>query len=99
MTRRSSAPGKKASSYLGLGKAYFDMDKFDQAHSYFEKVIEDYPQSLSAPECVYLRGVTKYKMTHAVDGLVEAYEKLRERYPSSDWARKAEPYSLLKQAA
>lgn len=84
---------------LGIAKAYFDMDKFDQAHNYFEKVIEDSPQSMAAPEAVYLRGVTKYKITHTVDGLVEAYEKLQERYPGSEWARRSEPYRLLKQAA
>ncbi|MBE0429528.1 MAG: outer membrane protein assembly factor BamD [Thermoleophilia bacterium] len=84
--------------HLGLAKAYFDMDKFEQAHSYLEKVIADYPQSMSAPEAVYLRGVSEYKMTHSADGLIRAYDVLREKYPSSEWARRAEPYRLLKAA-
>lgn len=84
---------------LGIAKAYFDVEKFEQAIAHFEKVIEDYPQSSSAPEAIYLRGVARYKMTNTVDGLVEAYEKLQERYPASDWARRAEPYKLLKRAA
>ena len=52
-----------------------------------------------APEAVYLRGVTEYKMTESVDGLVQAYEKLKERYPSSEWTSRAEPYRLLKSVA
>lgn len=83
---------------LGIAKSYFDLEKFEEAHAYLERIIEDYPQSLAAPEAVYRRGVTKYKMTHAVDGLVEAYETLQGRYPGSDWARRSEPYRLLKAA-
>lgn len=84
---------------IGLGKAHADFEKFDTAQSYFERVIDEYPRSVSAPEAVYMHGVTKYKMTHEVGGLVEAYDQLMQHYPSSEWARRAEPYKLLKTAA
>ena len=84
---------------LGIAKSYFDLDKFDEAFAHFEKVIEDYPQSSSAPEAVYLRGVTHYKIEHTVDGLVGAYETLKAEYPGTVWASRSEPYRLLKEEA
>ena len=82
---------------LGMGKALFDQDRFAEAMGLLHEVITDYPHSIAAPEAVYLQGVCRYKSTHEPDGLIEAYEKLSAEYPSSDWARRAEPYVLLKE--
>ncbi|MCL4473856.1 MAG: tetratricopeptide repeat protein [Actinobacteria bacterium] len=84
---------------LGIAKSYFDMEKHDEALAHFEKIVEDYPQSSSAPEAVYLRGVTHYKIEGTVDGLVGAYETLSRDYPGTVWASRSEPYRLLKAAA
>jgi|GEM_PF-5786923 len=34
-------------------------------------------------------------MSHEAERLKETYEQIRERYPQSQWARRAEPYELL----
>ncbi len=81
---------------LGMGKAYFDKEQLEDAIGQLQRVIDGYPDSMAAPEAVYLRGVCRYKTAHSVDGLVDAYELLQANYPSSEWARRAEPYRLLK---
>jgi TolA-binding protein len=85
--------------HLGMAKAYFDEERFPEALDRLETVLAEFPQCQFAPEAIYLRGVTRYKMTQAPDGLVEAYERLKADYPGSEWARKAEPYALLKKTA
>jgi tetratricopeptide (TPR) repeat protein len=80
---------------LGLGKSCFDREQFDQALKYLEKVVSAYPKSDSAAEAMYLRGVARYKMTHEAKPLKEAYMELKDKYPSSQWTKRAYPYRLL----
>jgi len=80
---------------LGLGKTCFDGGQFDEALEYLEKVLSEYPKSDSAPEAMYLRGVTRYKKTHDAKPLKDAYMQLRDEHPSSEWAKRAHPYRLL----
>ncbi len=80
---------------LGMGKSCFENERFDEALSYLEKILTDYPASDSAPEAHYLRGVCRYKSTHDPKPLKEAYEKLSKEYPSSEWTKRAYPYRLL----
>jgi tetratricopeptide (TPR) repeat protein len=80
---------------LAMGKAYFDLDKFSEALSHLEKVIRDYAGSAAAPEAVFWRGVAGYKATHNPTPLKEAYLKLQDAYPQSEWTKRALPYRLL----
>ena len=80
---------------LGMGKAHFDREKFEGAMALFDRLLKDYPKSDAAPEAVYLRGVAQYKSSHNAKPLKEAYEKLQAEYPSSEWTKRAQPYSLL----
>lgn len=80
---------------LGIGKTCFDADRFSEALERFEKIISRYPKSSSAHEAIYLRGVAGYKSTHEIKPLKDAYEKLSREYPDSEWAKRAQPYSLL----
>jgi tetratricopeptide (TPR) repeat protein len=80
---------------LGMGKAGFDQENYDAALENFEKVIDDYPESDSTPEAIYMRGVALFKKTHEPGHLKDAYEKLSSEYPSSEWERRAKPYELL----
>ena len=80
---------------LGVAKSNFDRGKFDKAITMLEGILKDYPKSDAAPEAVYVRGVALYKSTHKADPLKEAYKKLQAEYPSSEWAKRAQPYSLL----
>ncbi len=84
-----------ASLLLGLGKYYFDNDRFEEALSHFEQLAADYGQSSSAPEAIFLTGVCNYKRSHDPQPLKAAYEKLSAAFPNSEWTKRAYPYRLL----
>jgi hypothetical protein len=82
---------------LGLGKAkvLFDSDRLEEAMAQFQTVIDRHPEAGATPEAVFLLGVAGYKHTHDPKELRRAYENLKARYPQSEWARRAEPYSAI----
>ncbi len=80
---------------LGMGKVYFDAEQFNAAIVHLDELLVDYPQSAAAPEAVYLRGVSRFKGSHDPRLLKEAYERLKADYPTSEWVKRAQPYSLL----
>jgi outer membrane protein assembly factor BamD (BamD/ComL family) len=82
---------------LGLGKAkvLFDSDRMAEAIAQLRTVIERHPDAGPTPEAVFLLGVAGYKHTHDPRELRRAYENLKARYPQSEWARRADPYSAI----
>jgi hypothetical protein len=80
---------------LGVAKCHFDRGKFGEAAAMIEEILKDYPKSEAAPEAVYIRGVALYKSTHSAEHLKEIYKRLQSEYPSSEWAKRAQPYRLL----
>jgi hypothetical protein len=80
---------------LGIVKANFDLRQYDKAAPYLEKIVNDYSQSFSAPEAIYYRAVCGVKISHDIDGLKKAYERLAKDYPQSEWTKRALPYRLL----
>ncbi len=80
---------------LGMGKIHYDNGEYEVAINYFNQVLQDYPNSGSAPEAVFLRGVSSFKKTNETEPLKETYKLLTEKYPDSDWTKRAFPYSLL----
>ena len=84
-----------ASLLLGIGKTAFDNDQFNEAGIQLNTLLNGYPASAAAPEAVYLRGVARYKSSHDAAALKETHRQLLADYPSSEWTRRAEPYSLL----
>ena len=80
---------------LGLAKADFDLDNLDGCKKHLDRILEADPKSSSAPEAVFLRGVTAFKLSDQADSLKEAYHLLQDNYPKSEWAQKALPYRLL----
>jgi len=80
---------------LGKAKTKFDLDQFPGAIATLEVILNKYQKSGSAPEAIYLYGVSRYKNTHDPKPLKEAYEKLKAEYPESEWTKRAYPYRLL----
>jgi len=80
---------------LGIAKSHFDRGRFSESLSILEKLLADHPESDSAPEAIYLRGVCRYKSTEDPKRLKEAYERLQADYPSNQWTKRAYPYRLL----
>ena len=90
-----SAEGLIPSILLGIGIGHASKKEFKEAIGCFEKILADYPVSHAAPEAVFHRGVNLYNSTHDPKLLKEAYMHLQEKYPASEWAERAYPYSLL----
>jgi thioredoxin-related protein len=80
---------------LAVAKCHFDREKFSNAIPMLEEIFKDHPKSDAAPEAVYVRGVALYKSIHKADLLKDAYKRLLTEYPSSEWTKRAKPYSLL----
>ena len=80
---------------LGIAKCHFDRDRFAEALASLDKLLAEYSKGDSAPEAIFLRGVSRYKSTHDPKPLKEAYEKLQSEYPSSEWTKRAYPYRLI----
>jgi len=82
---------------LGLGKAkvLFDSDRMAEAMAQLQVVIDRHPNAGATPEAVFLLGVAGYKHNHDPKALRRAYETLKAKYPQSEWARRADPYSAI----
>lgn len=80
---------------LGIGKIFYDTDRMDEAIRQFRTVIERHPDAGATPEAVFLQGVAEYKHTRDAKALRRAHDALKARYPQSEWARRAEPYSAI----
>lgn len=74
---------------LGLGKIEFAHEHYDKAAALFRSNVQYHPNASAAPEARYWQGVSEYKHTHDPAPLKETAKALKERYPESEWARKA----------
>src|SRR5271157_5248486 len=84
---------------FGRAKVFFDTGHFNDAIKAFTSVIEQHPDAGATPEAIFYLGVAGYKKYHDASALRRAYDTLTEKYPGSEWARRAEPYSALTAAA
>ncbi|MEW6428082.1 MAG: hypothetical protein AB1568_08635 [Thermodesulfobacteriota bacterium] len=80
---------------LGLGKRWFDGDRFAEALDCFDRLLAGYPEGDGAAEAMYLQGVSRYKQSHDPQALKETHERLEEKHPGSEWTKRAFPYRLL----
>jgi outer membrane protein assembly factor BamD (BamD/ComL family) len=80
---------------FGKGKVEIDLDRFEQAIQCLQEVLVRFPKSDAAPEAQYYLGVAKYKASHDPKELKSGLEILQRDYPNSEWAKKAQVYSLI----
>jgi hypothetical protein len=52
-------------------------------------VAREHSDSEAAAEALYWAGVSSYKATGKPDPLKQAVSQLKEKYPQSEWAKKA----------
>ena len=83
------------STLLGMGKVSLDYGQFSEAVIQFNTLLNGCPDCASAPEAVYLRGVARFKTSHAPSALKEIYQQLLAQYPESEWTKRAHPFTLL----
>jgi len=70
-------------------------DEVALARAESEETVERCRHRNVLPEAIYWQGVATYKHTHDPKMLREAYDTLKEKYPQSDWAQRAEPYKAI----
>jgi len=80
---------------FGKGMVFFENERHEDAKKWFRKVIEEHPNAGVTPEAIFFLGVAEYKKTHEATALRRAYDTLSEKYPQSEWARRAQPYSTI----
>src|SRR5262249_55388897 len=74
---------------LGLGKRDFESARYEAAQRHFSQVARTHPASGAAAEARYWAGVAEYKATNDAAPLKAAARDLKERWPESEWTRKA----------
>jgi TolA-binding protein len=74
---------------LGLGKLHFQKQEYGEAEKRLRSVCESFPGAGAAPEACYWAGVSAYKGSNDARHLGSTARALKERYPDSEWARKA----------
>ncbi len=84
-----------ASLALGAAKCDFDLGRYVEARSLFDRVVSELPATDFVPEAVYYRGVSGYKHSGKPAPLKEAYQILARDYAESEWAKRAYPFRLL----
>ena len=62
---------------------------YDRAAQGFRSICEHHPEATVAPQACYWAAVSENKATHSSDPLKSAARLLRERYPRSEWTKKA----------
>lgn len=76
---------------LIMAAAAYDLtkDSFAKAFDRFERVKNEYGQSMRAPEAMYWSAMAAYKRDDNVEKLLTGWHELRDRYPDSSWWQKA----------
>lgn len=72
-----------------LGECYLALDQPEQAVVEFDRVVSDYPKSTKAPDAMLKKAAALYQ-TNKEEGALETIQLLKERYPKSSAAKKAE---------
>jgi len=73
---------------LGRAKAEFGRGLFQEAERSFGSIVDRFPATIAAAEADYWSGVSRYKHTRDRQDLKATGERLRARYPQSEWTKK-----------
>lgn len=78
----------RAQLELGLARVAFMSKNWKDAERRFTEVLERYPNSKTAPEALYWKGVSHYKITNDHTVLGELPQLFQQQYPDSIQALK-----------
>lgn len=78
---------------MGLARIAFMHKRWADAEQRYAQIVERYPATKVAPEAIYWRGVSRYKLTNDHTALGEVPEQLKGEYSDSIWAQKASVWS------
>ncbi len=83
------APDFAAQLLLGLGHAAFAAQDWKEAERRFAEVVEKFPETESAAEAQYWKGVSRYKASNDPSALTDTAAAFSRRYGDTSWAKKA----------
>ena len=83
----------RAQLELGLARVAFMHKKWADAEQLYAQIVERFPNSKSAPEALYWKGVSHYKTTDDHNVLGEMPALFKQKYPDSIWAMKTAAWS------
>lgn len=87
-------PESIASAYYVVGNSYYQQQKFRDAIENFQKVVDEYPQTVVALNCLMQQGLSYFNMgTEGIDGSIDAFTKFYTKYPYNDYAPAAYYYT------
>ena len=78
----------RAQLELGLARVAFMSKNWADAERRYAAILDQYPTSHAAPEALYWKGVSRYKLTNDHTVLGELPGAFREKFPNSIWALK-----------
>ena len=76
-----------ADLHIGLAQEAFDNKRYEEAVARYEHIVNELPDSLDAPEALYMVGVAKYRATGDGSYLGIYWDQVAERYPGTRWAK------------
>lgn len=71
---------------MEMGKQMEEREKFDEAIDYYEKLVQDYPESPLAAEALHYAGKVYANGTKDYDTAVAVFDEVIEKYPDSPYA-------------
>ena len=80
---------------VGKGMVFLEMQRNEDAIKWLQRAIDEHPDAGVVPEAVFFLGVARYKTTHEAGALRNIYDALTQKYPQSEWARRALPYAQI----
>ena len=78
----------RAQLEMGLARVAFMNKNWADAERRYGEILDRYPNSKTAPEALYWKGVSHYKATNDHTVLGELPEQFEQKYPESVWALK-----------
>ena len=79
----------RAQLELGVARVAFMHKQWADAEGRYGAIVQNYPDSATAPEALYGRGVSHYKGTNDHTVLVELAREFKKKYQDTIWAEKA----------
>jgi len=74
---------------LGLARVAFLAKRFEEAEAIYNDIVLHHPNSASAAEAIYWRGVAQYKRTKDHTVLNAVAKEFTQHFQGSIWAEKA----------
>ncbi len=74
---------------IALGKVQFANKHWGEAQRWFQRIVDEFPNTDVAPEALYWEGVSRYKASNDHHILAGTAEQFTRRYQNTSWAKRS----------